>query len=137
MTERIVKNRKFLLTVMFMLWVLALLLPWEGLLGVKLIPGTVILTRRPILSAVILAMYFISIFLFEFHKPVFFVLGIVPFAILAYLEVNRFIFLGISSVKHVGFYSSISILAITFLIYIVTAFMSIFKTSNASYNYSK
>ena len=62
--------KKLILSLLMGLNCAALFLPWVNYSGVKVVSGSVVLSRHLVMSLVVLGVYFLSVWLYHLWKPV-------------------------------------------------------------------
>ncbi len=81
---------KIFIICMMLVTCATLLLTWSEVSGVQSLDGTSILTGNPLLSALILGMFFISVLFFEKARKVFFCSGLVSLCMLFSIMLSKY-----------------------------------------------
>lgn len=119
--------KKLLLIFLFCCCCATLLLTWQEVRGVQTLNGMVIVTGNIFLTAIIVAMYFVSVLFYEKAKNVFFCMGLSSLSMFFAIMLSKYEAWGRFANRCVGPYVGLATVLLTMGIYIV---LNVWKRKN-------
>lgn len=97
----------------------ALSLPWVNYSGVKVVTGSVVLSRHLVMSLVVLGVYFLSVWLYERWKPGCFFLGLASLCVLLGMMAQQIAIFEPIALQSPGPYLGVDAVALNMVVYVV------------------
>ncbi|MBM6897464.1 hypothetical protein H9X86_08830 [Pseudoflavonifractor capillosus] len=97
----------------------ALCLPWVNYSGVKVVTGSVVLSRHLVASLVVLGLYFLSVWLYQLWKPGCFILGLACLCVLLGMMAQQISIFGPIALESPGPYLGVGAVVLNVVVYVV------------------
>ena len=111
--------KKLALSVLMALTMMMLFLPWVNYSGVKVVSGSVVLSRHLVMSLVVLGLYFLSVWLYHLWKPGCFIIGLACLFILLGMMIDQIFAWGAIALESPGPYLGVGAVVLNVVVYVV------------------
>ena len=111
--------KKLILSLLMGLNCAALFLPWVNYSGIKVVSGSVVLSRHLVMSLVVLGVYFLSVWLYHLWKPGCFIIGLACLFILLGMMIDQIFAWGAIALESPGPYLGVGAVVINVVVYVV------------------
>lgn len=111
--------KKLVLSVLMALTMMMLFLPWVNYSGVKVVSGSVVLSRHLVMSLVVLGVYFLSVWLYHLWKPGCFIIGLACLFILLGMMIDQIFAWGAIALESPGPYLGVGAVVLNVVVYVV------------------
>jgi len=112
-------RKKVILTILMGINCAILTLPWVNYSDVKVVSGSVILSKHLVVSLLVLGLYFLSVWLYDLWKPGCFIIGLACLCVLLGMMTQQIFIFGSIALKSPGPYLGVGAVALNMVVYVV------------------
>lgn len=112
-------GKKGILSVLMGINCAVLTLPWVNYSNVKVVSGSVILSKHLMVSLLVLGLYFLSVWLYDLWKPGMFVIGLACLCVLLGMMIAQIADWGTFSLRCLGPYLGVGAVVVNAVVYVV------------------
>lgn len=111
-------RKKVILTILMGINCAILTLPWVNYSDVKVVSGSVILSKHLVVSLLVLGLYFLSVWLYDLWKPGMFVIGLACLCVLLGMMIAQIADWGTFSLRCLGPYLGVGAVVVNVVVYV-------------------